>query len=105
MVRARAWADLFERCDLVEVAFDFELMLAYAGRFVPVKFCSANSAVLQSYPSDAFAFPPAAAPVDALQTSDLSDARSDSDGFRVRDAVQDLEVHKEIYSDWPGSPA
>lgn len=87
MVRGREGGDFFERRDLVEVAFDFELMSAKAGGFVPVKFCSANSAVLQSYPSYAFAFPPAAAPVDALQTSDFSDPRSDSDGFCVRDAT------------------
>jgi hypothetical protein len=67
MVREREEAGLFERRDLVEVAFDFELMSANARGFVPVKFCSANSAVLQSYPSCAFAFPPAPATVCSLQ--------------------------------------
>jgi hypothetical protein len=38
--------DFFRRRDLVEVALDFELMSADAGSFLPVKFGSANRAIL-----------------------------------------------------------
>lgn len=68
-------------------------MSANASGFVPVKFCSTNCPVLQSYPSYAFAFPPAPATVDALQTPDFSDSGADRNSLRVRDAIEYFEVH------------
>ncbi len=94
IVREREEPAFFERRGLIEVAFDFVLMSANAGGFVPVKFCSANGAVLQSYPSYTFAFPPASASVDPLEAPDLSNAGADGDGLSVGDAIQDLEVHE-----------
>jgi len=94
MARERLEPDFFDRGDLVDVAFDFVLMSANAGSFVPVKFCSANGAVLQSYPSYAFAFPPASAAVNTLQASDLSNSGANGDGLYIGDAIQDLEVHE-----------
>ncbi len=68
MFRVRDAGAPLRRAALLEVAFDFELMSTKACSFVPVKFYSTDSPVLQSYPSGTFAFAPAAATVDSLKT-------------------------------------
>jgi hypothetical protein len=54
---------------------------------------SPNGAVLQSYPSNAFAFAPVSKTVDASESSELSDTTGDSEGLDLGNAIQDFEVH------------
>ena len=42
MLLEREGVAFFDRRDLVGVAFDFELMSANAGGFIPVEFCSTD---------------------------------------------------------------
>jgi hypothetical protein len=92
IVGARDEEDFFER-DLVEVALDFELISADSSGFIPMYLCSPNGAVLQFYPSDAFAFAPVSKTVSSSQPSELSDTIGDSKSLDLGNAIQDLEVH------------
>jgi hypothetical protein len=55
--------------------------------------CSPNCAVLQFYPSDAFAFAPVSKPVSAPESPELSNPTRDGERLYLRNAIQDFEVH------------
>ena len=59
---------------LVQEPFDFQSLFAHAVRFVPVDFSGPDVAILQTDPSLAFEFPPAASAVLSAKTGQISDA-------------------------------
>ncbi len=52
-----------------------------------------NCAVLQFYPSDAFAFAPVSETVSASESPELSNPTGDGKGLDPVNALQDFEVH------------
>jgi hypothetical protein len=66
-----------------------------------MKFCHADCAISQPDPADAFAFPPPAAPVSALEASQLPNATTDSYRLDTSELVEDFEVHHSILREVP----
>jgi hypothetical protein len=62
--------------------------------FVPVELRLANGAIAQFYPSNAFAFPPAAAAVETLEAPDFANRAAGGDRLRMCDSAEDSEIHR-----------
>ena len=58
-----------------------------------MKFGQTDRSVGQSYPSDAFPFPPPALAMDTDQAFALPNAGADGDGLDVRELGKDREIH------------
>ena len=63
-------------------------------RLIPMEFGKTHLAMLQSYPGDAFHFPPSSRPELPSEPHDITDAAANGDYLNIGYLIDDLKVHQ-----------
>jgi hypothetical protein len=79
---------------LIQVALDLEFLLSDSCRFVPVQLCTANCAIRQPNPRNAFALSPAAMAVLPAEAPQFMNLSADGERLDVSDLPEDREIHR-----------